>query len=75
MYADGVMTNGAVNVLPMTVVSALALAANVGCVITVLYRSVKLKKNPYFNEMFTDTKDYRKAMERVAFQSGVDKSA
>ena len=74
MYADGIMTNGAVNTLPMTVVSALALVANIALVCAAVYRSRKLKKNWWKNEMFTNTKDYREALERAEFHVGYENS-
>ena len=72
MYADGIMTNGAVNTLPMTVVSALALVANIALVCAAVYRSRKLKKNWWKNEMFANTKDYREALERAEFHVGYE---
>ncbi|MGI5853173.1 MAG: DUF5692 family protein [Bacillota bacterium] len=67
-YVDGVIApaaNAAVNAVPMTVVSALALVANLVLCVVVFVRAAKAKKNPYTNEIFTDTKDYQKAMARV----------
>ena len=72
MYADGVMTNGAVNVVPMTVVSALALVSNLALVAAAVYRSRTLKKNWWKHEMFTSTKDYREALERAEFHVGFE---
>ncbi len=53
------------NFVPMTVVSALALVANIILVVVVLQRAIKAKKNPYTNEMFVDTADYKKAIARA----------
>ncbi|MDY3980184.1 MAG: DUF5692 family protein, partial [Paraeggerthella sp.] len=46
------------------VVSVLALAANVAALGYVAYRSKKLGRNPYTNEIFVGTKDYEQAMAR-----------
>ena len=72
MNADGIMTNGAVNVVPMTVVAALALLSNLALVVAAVYRSRKLKKSWWKNEMFTNTKDYREALERADFHVGYE---
>ncbi len=53
------------NFVPMTVMSILALIANIILVIIVFRRAAKAKMNPYTNEIFTDTADYKKAMARV----------
>lgn len=53
------------NFVPMTVISILAFVANLILVIVVFRRAAKLKKNPYTNEIFTDTADYKKAMARA----------
>ena len=48
------------------IIAILALAVNV-CVFTaIVMRSVKQKKNPYKNEIFTDQKDYKLALQRAA---------
>ena len=46
------------------VVSLLALGANIAALGYVAYRSKKLGRNPYTNEIFVGTKDYEKAMSR-----------
>ena len=46
------------------VVSIIALVANIAALGYVFYRSKKLGKNPYTNEIFVGTKDYEKAMSR-----------
>ena len=46
------------------VVSILALVANILALGYVIYRSKKLGRNPYTNEIFVGTKDYDKAMSR-----------
>lgn len=65
MYAEGVMTNGAVNTLPMTVVATLSIVSNIALVAMVIYRSRKTGKNWWKNEMFQGTKNYCDAMERA----------
>ena len=45
-------------------ISLLALVANVLALGYVIYRSKKLGRNPYTNEIFVGTKDYEKAMSR-----------
>ncbi|WP_026487703.1 DUF5692 family protein [Butyrivibrio sp. XBB1001] len=46
-------------------VAILAIAINVICIAEIIKRSVKLGKNPYANEVFADTKDFKLAMERA----------
>ncbi|WP_044912803.1 DUF5692 family protein [Butyrivibrio sp. WCE2006] len=46
-------------------VAVLAIAINVICIAEIIKRSVKLGKNPYANEVFGDTKDFKLAMERA----------
>jgi hypothetical protein len=46
------------------VISLLALFANIAALGYVIYRSKKLGRNPYTNEIFVGTKDYDKAMSR-----------
>lgn len=46
------------------VISLLALGANIAALGYVAYRSKKLGRNPYTNEIFVGTKDYEKAMSR-----------
>jgi len=48
------------------IIAILALGINV-CVLTaIIMRAKKQKKNPYKNEIFTDQKDYKLALERAA---------
>ena len=47
------------------IVAIISLAANVLAIGYVVYRSKKLKRNPYTNEIFTGTKDFKKAMARA----------
>ena len=46
-------------------VAVLAIVVNVVCITEIIRRAVKLKKNPYSNEVFTDTKDFKLAMEHA----------
>ena len=48
------------------VVSLLALFANITALAYIVYRSKKLGVNPYKQEVFVGTKDFREAMERRA---------
>ena len=47
------------------VIASIALLANIAGLAYVFYRSKKLGKNPYTNEIFVGTKDYKKAMDRA----------
>ncbi len=49
-----------------TVVSLIALFANVAALAYIIYRSKKLGVNPYKQEVFVGTKDFRQAMARRA---------
>ena len=42
-----------------TIVSGLALAMNVGVLVYMISRVIKLKKNPYTNDIYTDLKEYQ----------------
>lgn len=53
------------NWLPMMIVSLLAITANCVGLGVVIARARVLHKNPYTNEIFTDTKDFKKAMARA----------
>lgn len=64
MMQAGVMPSSA-NPTMQGIISILALAINVLALIAIIMRSVKAKKNPYTNEIFTDQEDYKKAMERA----------
>ncbi len=70
LYADGFMDAAVrptlVNPVPQGVLSIISLAVNVLVLAIIIKRSIQLKKNPYKNEIFTDTKDYQLAMERAA---------
>lgn len=64
MMQAGVMPSSA-NPTMQGIISILALAINVLALTAIIMRSVKAKKNPYTNEIFTDQEDYKKAMERA----------
>ena len=49
-----------------TVVSLVALFANIAALAYIIYRSKKLGVNPYKQEVFVGTKDFREAMARRA---------
>lgn len=53
------------NPIPQGVIAILALIANIVCISVIIKRAVKLKKNPYTNEIFEGTKDFEEAMARA----------
>ena len=61
-FAVQSVNNPAVN----TVVSVIALVANILALGYIIYRAKKLKVNPYKQEVFVGTKDFSKAMSRRA---------
>lgn len=69
LYADGFMDAAVrptqVNPVPQGVIAIAALAVNVLVLAIIIKRSIQQKKNPYKKEIFTDTKDFRLAMERA----------
>ena len=69
LYADGFMDAAvrptSVNPVPQGVISIISLAVNVLVLAVIIKRSIQLKKNPYKNEIFTDTRDYQLAMDRA----------
>ncbi len=69
LYADGFMDAAVrptlVNPVPQGVISILSLAVNALVLALIIKRAVQQKKNPYKNEIFTDTKDFQLAMERA----------
>ncbi|MBO5122049.1 MAG: hypothetical protein J6J01_11320 [Oscillospiraceae bacterium] len=72
LYADGFMDAAIrptlVNPVPQGVISILSIAINALVLGIIIKRSVEQKKNPYTNEIFTDTKDYQLAMARAEEQ-------
>ena len=69
LYADGFMDAAVrpvlVNPVPQGVISILSLAINVLALALIIKRSKEYKKNPYKQEIFTDTKDFQLAMARA----------
>ena len=69
LYADGFMNAAVrptlVNPVPQGVLSILSLAINALVLGVIIKRSIQQKKNPYTNELFTDTKDFPRAMSRA----------
>ena len=69
LYADGFMDAAVrptlVNPVPQGVISILSLAINVLALALIIKRSKEQKKNPYKQEIFTDTKDFQLAMARA----------
>ena len=69
LYADGFMDAAIrptlVNPVPQGVISIASLAINVLALALIIKRSKKQKKNPYKQEIFTDSKDFQQAMARA----------
>ena len=69
LYADGFMDAAVrptlVNPVPQGVISIASLAINVLVLALIIKRSVEQKKNPYKEEIFTDTKDFQLALARA----------
>lgn len=69
LYADGFMDAAIrptlVNPVPQGVISIASLAINVLALALIIKRSKEQKKNPYKQEIFTDTKDFQLAMARA----------
>ena len=69
LYADGFMDAAIrptqVNPVPQGVISILSLAINVLALALIIKRSKEQKKNPYKQEIFTDTQDFQLAMARA----------
>ena len=69
LYKDGVMDASthpsAADPRMQGIIAILALVANVLCLTYIIKRSIEQKKNPYTNEIFTDQKDFQKAMSRA----------
>ncbi len=72
LYADGFMDAAIrptlVNPVPQGVISIASLAINVLALALIIKRSKEQKKNPYKQEIFTDTKDFQLAMARAEDQ-------
>lgn len=69
VYADGFMNPAvrptAANPTAQGVVSIVALVVNVVILSSIIKRAKAQKKNPYKQEIFTDQRDFREAMERA----------
>ena len=69
LYADGFMDAAvrptSANPVPQGVISILSLAVNALVLAIIIKRSIEQKKNPYKNEIFTDTRDFQLAMSRA----------
>ena len=69
LYADGFMDAAVrptlVNPVPQGVISIASLAINVLVLALIIKRSVEQTKNPYKNEIFSDTNDYQQALARA----------
>ncbi len=73
VYNSGVNNAGEVvagmgitaNPVPQGVVSILALAANVLCIMMIIKRSKKMHINPYKEDVWVGTPDYEEALERI----------
>ena len=65
MMMDGIAPTSA-NPKAQAVISILAIAINVCVFAAIIKRSKAQHKNPYKNEIFTDQKDYKAALERAA---------
>ena len=69
VYADGFMNPTvrptAADPTAQGVIAIASLAINAIVLAIIIKRSLALKKNPYKEEIFTDTKDYQLAMERA----------
>ena len=72
LYADGFMDAAVrptlANPVPQGVISILSLAINVLALALIIKRSNEQKKNPYKQEIFTDTKDFQLALARAEEQ-------
>jgi len=69
LYADGFMDAAVrptlVNPVPQGVISILSIGINALALALIIKRSKEQKKNPYKQEIFTDTKDFQLAMART----------
>ena len=69
LYADGFMDAAVrptlVNPVPQGVISIASLAINILALALIIKRSKEQKKNPYKQEIFTDTKDFQLAIARA----------
>ena len=56
------LTSVAPNTKVQGFMAIIALVANVICLSVIIKRAIEQKKNPYKNEIFADTKDFKVAM-------------
>ena len=66
MNPDLVLTAADANPTAQGVVAIAAIGVNVLVITAIIKRAKEQKKNPYTNEIFTDTRDFKLAMERAA---------
>ncbi|MBQ7740327.1 MAG: hypothetical protein IJT65_03735 [Eubacterium sp.] len=66
MNPDLVLSASDANPTAQGVVAILAIAVNVLVITNIIKRAKEQKKNPYKNEIFADTKDFKLALERAA---------
>lgn len=64
---NGIVAGGSANADPtmMTIISAAALLVNIAALAYIVHTSIKRKKNPYKEDVFTDFRYYKDAMARV----------
>ncbi|MGN0299380.1 MAG: DUF5692 family protein [Lachnospiraceae bacterium] len=72
IYGEGGIAAAMGNTMPTVaephmqgILSILSISVNVVVLAFIIKRSIEQKKNPYTNEIFTDTKDFQLAMERA----------
>lgn len=69
LYSDGFMDAAThpttANPTAMGIIAIISLVANVVVLGLIIKKSIKLKKNPYTNEIFVGTKDYEEAIARA----------
>jgi hypothetical protein len=66
MDPNAVLTAADANPTAQGVIAVLALIVNVVCLTAIIKRAKEQHKNPYKNEIFTDQKDYKIALQRAA---------
>ena len=66
MNPDLVLTAADANPTAQGVVAIAAIAVNILVITSIIKRSKEQKKNPYTNDIFSDTRDYKLALERAA---------
>jgi hypothetical protein len=66
MNPDLVLTAADANPKAQGVIAILAIAVNILVITNIIKKAKEQKKNPYTNEIFTDSRDYKLALERAA---------